>query len=485
MRPVIPFILYEDADLLVVNKPSGINTHQPDRFAPQGVHEWLLGRGWKLSILHRLDKETSGVLVFGKSTRANQSLSRQFEKHLVKKEYLFLSAGRPKRKRFCEEQPHEATWFQYLEPVGDHHLIKAEPVTGRTHQIRRHASTCRFPVLGDTKYDGAPACRLMLHAHRITLLHPASNEPVTFTASVPGVFEDLDPVTAAREFRELVFDPEETNAYRLMSGAADGVPGVVVDYYDGRLLAQRLTESAVLPALAGRSVYEQLATKQTRRAPVCVTGEPVTGRFPVRENGVTYLVGFGEGLSSGIFLDQRENRRRLLQEARGRVLNCFAYTCAFSVAAAVAGAATTSVDLSKNYLEWGKDNFRANNLDPSKHEFMAGDVFEWLQRFAKRGAQWDCVLLDPPTFATTKSGRRFQAERDYGELVKLAEAVVATGGTLFCSTNQRTIAPQDFEKTIRGAGRRVKAVEFVTLPFDYRFAEGERAYLKTCWASLE
>lgn len=484
-----PLILYEDADLLVVNKPAGINTHKPDRYTPDGLHEWLQKRGRSLSILHRLDKETSGVLVFGKSPKANQSLTRQFTEHKVKKEYLFLSDSRPKRIRFCEEQPHEATWFEYLLPVGENHLIKAEPVTGRTHQIRRHASTCRFPVLGDTKYGGSAAPRLMLHAHRITFTHPATNEPVTFTASVPGVFEDLDALTAAREFRALLFE-EDTTAYRLVNGAGDALPGLVVDAYAGRLLVQRQAADVALPELTG-SVYEQLTTKQQRTLPQCIQGEPVTGRFPVLENGLTFLINFGEGLSSGIFLDQRENRRRLLglPLAGKRVLNCFAYTCAFSVAAAKADAVTTSVDLSRNYLDWGRDNFRANGLDPDRHEFIYGDVFDWLTRFAKRGQQWDLVLLDPPTFSTTKKGRSFRAERDYEELVKRTIPVVARGGTLFCSTNQRTLSPENFESAIRAAaksaGRDVKALEFATLPFDYRLAEGERPYLKTSWVTLE
>jgi len=109
----------------------------------------------------------------------------------------------------------------------------------------------------------------------------------------------------------------------------------------------------------------------------------VTDRFPVLENGVTYLINFGEGLSTGLFLDQRENRRRLLNmPLTGKsVLNCF-YTCAFSVVAAKAGAVTTSVDLSRNYLAWGKANFQANNLDPGPHGFVFGDVFDWLKRFA-------------------------------------------------------------------------------------------------------
>jgi 23S rRNA (cytosine1962-C5)-methyltransferase len=213
-------------------------------------------------------------------------------------------------------------------------------------------------------------------------------------------------------------------------------------------------------------------------------------RTPIRENGLTYLVNFGEGLATGLFLDQRENRRRLLATLQpGKtVLNTFAYTCAFSVVAAKAGAMTTSVDLSKNYLEWGRENFRANGLDPATHEFVFGDAFEWLKRFAKRGQRWDVVIIDPPTFSTTKKGRVFQAARDYEELAALAMPLVAPDGWLLCSTNQRTLEPEQFEKSILAAakrcGRATESLEFATQPFDFRVAPKERPYLKTFWVRL-
>ncbi len=495
-------ILYEDDDVLVVHKPSGINTHKPDRYAPDGLHEWLTKRGRKLAILHRLDKDTSGVLVFGKSTRANQSLARQFESHQVRKEYLLLSSQRPTRKIFRAETPHEITEFEYMQPHGDGHLVIARPITGKTHQIRRHAADNGFPILGDTKYGGAPAPRLMLHAHRIAI------EQGMFEASVPRAFDEPAALTVAQDCRELLFGelwegasaPDAgraqkgapTNAYRLFVS-----DDVVVDWYDGRALVQWQTEHVepeFYERLQARSIYEQIATKQKRTLARLIRGDALTGRQPIRENGVTYLIDFGEGLASGIFLDQRENRRRLLtghlagssRSVQGkRVLNCFSYTCAFSVAAAKAGAITTSVDLSRNYLEWGKENFRANGLDLTGHEFIYGDAFEWLKRFVKRGQTWDIVLLDPPTFSTTKRGRAFRAERDYLELETLAIPAVAPGGTLFCSTNQRTVRPETFERTLRDAvrhcGRTITAMEFETVPFDFLPAD----YLKTLWATLE
>jgi 23S rRNA (cytosine1962-C5)-methyltransferase len=495
-------ILFEDDHLLVVNKPSGINTHKPDRFAPDGIHEWLTKREprWRnLSILQRLDKDTSGVMVFGKTQRANQSLAKQFESHVVEKTYLLLSSSRPTRMKFCAKSPNAATEFEFVQPHGDYFLVQARPFTGKTHQIRRHAADNGFPILGDAQYGGMPAPRLMLHAHRLGFKHPATSGRVSFEASVPRAFDEIDPVITAIEFREPFF-AEQTNAFRLISGEADGLPDVIVDSYAGTLLVQWQTETAAEKGreLIGRLrdecaapvIYEQVVTKQKRTAPRLVRGEESGQRASIRESGVAFLINFGEGLATGIFLDQRENRRRLLTMSLQdkTVLNTFAYTCAFSVAAAKAGAVTTSVDLSKKYLEWGKDNFRANDLDPAGHEFVFGDAFEWLKRFAKRGQRWDAVILDPPTFSSTKKGRVFQAARDYEELVALAIPAVAPEGWLLCSTNQRTLEAEQFEKCIRQAahrcGRIIQSLEFETLPFDFRVATKEQPYLKTFWAKL-
>jgi 23S rRNA (cytosine1962-C5)-methyltransferase len=495
-------ILFEDDHLLVVNKPSGINTHKPDRFAPDGIHEWLTKREprWRaLSILQRLDKDTSGVLVFGKTREANQSLSRQFEKHTVEKGYLLLSAARPTRVKFWEKSPNSVTEFEFIQAHGDYFLVQAKPLTGKTHQIRRHAANAGFPILGDTEYEGAAAPRLMLHARKLSFEHPATGERVSFEASVPRAFDEVDAVVAAVEFREPLFG-EETNAFRLISGEADGFPEVIVDSYDGNLLVQWQAETAeasgagLIQRLQAecqpRAIYTQLVTKQERTVPRLVYGRELPKRTPVRENDIAFLINFGEGLATGVFLDQRENRRRLLaMPLQGKtVLNTFAYTCAFSVVAAKAGAVTTSVDLSKNYLEWGRDNFRANGLDPAAHDFVFGDAFDWLKRFAKRGQHWDMVILDPPTFSTTKRGRAFQAGRDYEELAALAIPLVAAGGWLLCSTNQRTLSADEFEGSIRKAakrcGRAMGTAEFETVPFDFRVAPKKRPYLKTFWVAL-
>jgi 23S rRNA (cytosine1962-C5)-methyltransferase len=170
------------------------------------------------------------------------------------------------------------------------------------------------------------------------------------------------------------------------------------------------------------------------------------------------------------------------------VLNTFAYTCGFSACAALAGATVTSLDLSRKYLDWGRDNFRLNGLDPGAHDFIYGDCFDWMKRLAKKGRTFNIVLLDPPTFSQSKESGVFKAEKDYGRLVEIALPLLAPGGLLFCSTNCATLRPEPYLETIRAAvlrSRRVVAQEFFApQPPDFPTSRGEQGYLKTVWVRL-
>ena len=167
-----------------------------------------------------------------------------------------------------------------------------------------------------------------------------------------------------------------------------------------------------------------------------------------------YLIDFQAGYSQGIFLDQRDNRLALRgRAAAGKsLLNCFAYTCAFSVAAAAGGAMTTSVDLSNRYLEWGRENFRLNGLDVAAgYEFLSGDAFDWMRRFQKKGRSFDLIVLDPPTFSRNREGGVFRAGDDFGRLVQAAIPLLAPGGSMLCSSNQRSLGPAGLRTMITAA----------------------------------
>ena len=245
---MIPCVLFEDEHLLVVNKPAGVNTHSPGPFAGEGIYDWLRHREprWaKLAIIHRLDKETSGVMVFGKTAQANRSLTEQFASRAICKKYLLLTDRGPKRSAFVAKskiarfgdhyasaavgQPAETRFviMASVPPVmrlkPGVRLIEAEPLTNRTHQIRVHAAESGFPILGDTLYGGTPFARVCLHAAEIAFTHPDSGERVVYCA--PADFT-ADPGLA---LRAAIIDPGETNAFRLIHGASDGWPGLYVD----------------------------------------------------------------------------------------------------------------------------------------------------------------------------------------------------------------------------------------------------------------
>jgi 23S rRNA (cytosine1962-C5)-methyltransferase len=131
------------------------------------------------------------------------------------------------------------------------------------------------------------------------------------------------------------------------------------------------------------------------------------------------------------------------------VLNTFAYTCAFSVCAALGGAKTTSLDLSRKYLDWGRRNFELNGLDPAAHDFIFGDCFEWMRRLVKKGRLFDAVLLDPPT---------------------------------------ARLAPEKFlsqvHEAIGRSRRRALRELYVPQPPDFPSSRDEPAYLKTLWVRV-
>jgi len=524
-----PCVLHEDEHLLVVNKPPGWNTHAPDPFGGEGIYDWLRAREprWaSLGIVQRLDKETSGVMVFTRTRVANQSLARQWEERAVAKEYAFLtdrptafdsremrsallrdgeryrSAGTPSQETVA------VTRFERVGAEGNYIRWRAVPLTGRTHQIRVHAAELGIPILGDTLYGGTLFARVCLHAERLRFAHPAGDAPVEF-----AVAAEFDAGRSA-PLRRAIIDPAETTAFRLIHGAADGWPGFYADRLGEFLLTE--SEGAPAPAQSGLSRdltsqwrlkghYHKRLDRRVRQStpeeagPAWLNGGRAPQRFEILENGVCFEMSFEEGYSTGLFLDQRDNRRRLLRGTLGaggpfpgpgvEVLNTFAYTCGFSVAAAMAGARVTSLDLSRKYLDWGRRNLEINGLRPPEHDFIFGDTFDWLGRLARKGRRFGLVLLDPPTFSQAKNGRVFRAEKDYAELSRLAAAVITPGGWLFASTNAARLDAEAFQLRVndgvRGAGRAVVSSRFQPQPPDFPVTREEPAHLKTLWLQLD
>jgi 23S rRNA (cytosine1962-C5)-methyltransferase len=530
---VLPCLLYEDEHLLAVNKPAGLNTHAPSPFAGEGLYDWLRHREprWaRLAIVQRLDKETSGVIVFAKTPLANRSLTDQFTRHTARKRYVFLTdremrgadaftvesiVARQGSKYVSHHTAAEGqsaiTHFKLLSAAEGVSRIEARPVTGRTHQIRVHAADRGLPILGDQLYGGSPAKRVFLHAEELTLSHPETQAEIVFRAAADF---DRPPWVA---LRAALIDPRTTDAYRLIHGEADGYPGWYVERLGAFLLSQaeypltnQLEEDlkAWLGSFSLRGAYHKRLNRYVGKSPgveSCaqrVRGEAAPDEFVIQENGLSFALRFGEGYSVGLFLDQRDNRRRLLVNHVAAdfpvwpaglsgisVLNTFAYTCGFSVCAAKGGARVTSLDLSRKYLDWGRRNFVLNGLDAAPHEFLAGDVFDWLRRWLKKDRRFEIILLDPPAFSQSKVSGTFQAEQDFGRLVGAAVGLLQPGGILFASCNARKLAPERFlamiTEAIQAAGRKIRQQHYVPQPPDFPIHRAEPAYLKTVWLRVE
>ena len=151
----------------------------------------------------------------------------------------------------------------------------------------------------------------------------------------------------------------------------------------------------------------------------------------------------------------------------------------------MAGAHTTSLDLQRKYLEWGARNFELNGLDTAQHDFIYGDAFDWLKRLARKGREFDVVLVDPPTFSQAKKRGIFRAEKDYGQLVAAALSVLKMDGVLFAATNAAEWSALEFLATVaeavEGAGRQIRQQHYVPQPPDFPLSRAEPAHLKTVW----
>lgn len=282
-------------------------------------------------------------------------------------------------------------------------------------------------------------------------------------------------VERALELRDAWFagDPD-TTAYRACNGEGDRAPGIVIDRYgstavlrlDGGLLepwldrlkkpffaalARRGVESLGVRAAAGAAASEAHGRGTKKLRPLAGTEPP--DRVIVRESGALMEVDLAEGQKTGAFLDQRENRARVraLAAGRARVLNLFSYAGGFSIAAALGGATkVTSVDVASAAHATAQRTFRANGVDPSKHAFVAADVFAFLDQARARGDVYDLVISDPPSFAPSERAKP-RALSAYRRLHAAAASVVAEGGLFCASSCSSHVSAEDFLSTLDDA----------------------------------
>lgn len=306
-------------------------------------------------------------------------------------------------------------------------------------------------------------------------------------------------IKAALDKRKSFFKDEETTAFRVFNGEGDGIGGFTIDYFDGYYLINWYSKGIhtysdhVITSLKNLVRYKAIYQKKRFRADGKFTPEDgfvdgQRGQFPiiVKENGVHFAVYFNEEAMVGVFLDQREVRKTIRDKyAKGKtVLNTFSYTGAFSVFAALGGAAkTTSVDLANRSLPKTIEQFSVNGIDYEAHDIIVEDVFHYFKYAGKKNLKFDMVILDPPSFARSKKFT-FSAEKDYKNLLKEAIAITEKNGVIVASTNSASFDMKKFKGFIdtafKESNSKYKIEEEFSLPQDFQtikqFKEGN--YLK-------
>ncbi len=213
-------IVYEDKDILVINKQTGLVVHPAPGNRAHTLVNALLGRSMELSdinknrpgIVHRLDKETSGLLVIAKNNASHLKLVKQFAQHSIQRKYIAIVSGRVefaedvieapigrhplKRKNmavsFTQNTKYAKTFYRTLKRSRDFTLLELAPFTGRTHQLRVHLAYLGHPILGDAKYGKKDSfLRLALHAQEIGFIHPSTGKLMHFTSKIPLEFQDF------------------------------------------------------------------------------------------------------------------------------------------------------------------------------------------------------------------------------------------------------------------------------------------------------
>lgn len=273
-------------------------------------------------------------------------------------------------------------------------------------------------------------------------------------------------VAEALAARRGAIDPAETDAFRLVNGEGDFMPGIVVDLYrdtavvrfDGdaaRAIAEKVVDAVreVTRPLGVVRVYERSRGAKGN----ILHGDEPPAVIEVREGGVRFAVDVRHGQKTGTFLDQRENRRAIRPYCAGvEVGNLFSYTGGFSVHAALGGARrVTSVDSAAAALESAKSNFVLNGLDPAAHAFDCADVFEWLESARAGGRRFGLLVVDPPSFAPSEKSVE-KALAAYRDLFAASLGVVEPGGILCAASCSSHVDMESFLGTLRDASMRAR-----------------------------
>ncbi|SMF68661.1 class I SAM-dependent methyltransferase [Pseudobacteriovorax antillogorgiicola] len=294
--------------------------------------------------------------------------------------------------------------------------------------------------------------------------------------------------------RRKLFKKQGTDAFRLYDWDIPEVRAVV-DWYDGNLVVAEYVRQQTegipwLETVAGYvaealGVAEDkvfLKKRQTRPGTWARRYERLDQsqhQVIVAEQGLRFIVNLRDYLDTGLFLDHRQTRAMVRDQARGKsILNLFAYTGSFTCYGAQ-GEATNSltVDLSSKYIQWAQDNLALNELTAPQHQFLVADVLAFLDDAIADGRTWDLIILDPPSFSTRKNAFEFDIQRDHPWLLEKVQALLSAEGSLYFSTNH---ARFEMAPTVKG----FKDISGQTVPPDFKSRRPHQCFLYQCKGTI-
>jgi len=307
-------------------------------------------------------------------------------------------------------------------------------------------------------------------------------------------------INRAVKMRKRLIDSKSTNAFRLINAESDGLPGLIVDKYADFLVCQFLSAGAeffkqeIVNQLQlffePEGIFERSDTEARKKEGLTAVTGLLDGNEPpetitIEQNSIRFLVNIKQGHKTGMYLDQRENRNVIMRYARdAKVLNCFAYTGAFTLAALCGDAAkVTNIESSADAIGMIVKNTEHNGYDVSRLVNVQGDAFEVLRDYRETGEKFDLVILDPPKFIHTAQQIQ-RGCRGYKDINLLAMKLLNNNGLLITFSCSGHLSPELFQKVVADAaldaGRNASIIDILGQPSDHPVAMNfpEGAYLK-------
>jgi 23S rRNA (cytosine1962-C5)-methyltransferase len=327
--------------------------------------------------------------------------------------------------------------------------VAGKPTAGATVEVFSQAGQC----LGRGAYSPASQIRVRIW----TFTEQEAIDTAFFRRQIQSAL-------ARREALQI---PRRSHAYRLISAESDGLPGLIVDRYGGFLVCQFLSvgveqwKHEIVPQLAAldevRGIYERSDVEVRKKEGLGQTrgllwGEEPPALLEIEEQGLKFLVDVRQGHKTGFYLDQRDNRRLVRERSAGKaVLNCFAYTGGFGLAALQGGAEqVTNVEDVAGLIELTERNLTLNGFDPGRCSNLKADVFRLLRQYQEQGRSFDLIVLDPPKFAESQ-GHLQRASRGYKDINRLAFKLLRPNGLLFTFSCSGLMKPELFQKIVADA----------------------------------